>query len=287
MSQIIADPGPDAPAPEAPPQRDAKGRFAKGNKGGTGNPFARQIASFRAALVNTATDEDFEAIAHVLLLKAKSGDLAAIKLFLSYTIGKPAEAPDPDRLELEDFQLLQARLSALEEDWHLIRRMVPVEGLTEAGHRVADLRAACWREEVLGAAAEHEPRSSATSAARPAGAAEQDEEQQEAAPDPVTSAYVAGVSETAALVTDLLRSLRGETETTLAALKGGGAPPSANGGTVVGAPSANGETVIQAPSANGCPGRHPPSANGGTVAGAPSANGGNGRVGPGAGGVLG
>jgi hypothetical protein len=157
--------------------RDARGRFTHGNKSGTGNPFARQVAGFRKALVSAATDEDFAVIAHVLLFKAKSGDLAAIKLLLSYTIGKPVEAPDPDRLDLDDFQLLRARLSPLQDDWHLIRKMVPVEGITEAGHRVADLRAECWRAEVLGPAADQAFQEGAgDAAARARDEAELDEE---------------------------------------------------------------------------------------------------------------
>ncbi|KAF0167422.1 MAG: hypothetical protein FD161_5008, partial [Limisphaerales bacterium] len=144
---------PAAATPEAPPRDDGRnplGRFGKGNKGGTGNPFARQVAGFRAALINSVTAADFAEIAQVLQCKAKNGDLAAIKLFLAYTVGKPTAPPDPDRLDLEDFQLLRERLSTLEQDWLLIRKMVPVEGIIEAGHRVADLRAESWREEVLG-----------------------------------------------------------------------------------------------------------------------------------------
>src|SRR5262249_52484514 len=56
-----------AAAPEVPKEpsgRDARGRFTAGNKGGTGNPFARQIAGFRKALANAVTPERFERIAH-------------------------------------------------------------------------------------------------------------------------------------------------------------------------------------------------------------------------------
>ena len=38
--------------------RDVKGRFAAGNAGGPGNPFARQTAQLRAALVQRVTSED-------------------------------------------------------------------------------------------------------------------------------------------------------------------------------------------------------------------------------------
>ena len=38
--------------------RDDKGRFAAGNKGGPGNPFARQTAANRQAVVNAVTEQD-------------------------------------------------------------------------------------------------------------------------------------------------------------------------------------------------------------------------------------
>src|SRR5262249_22869258 len=111
------------------------------------------------------TPERFNRIADALTAKAEKGDLTATKLLFTYLLGKPAAQPDPDRLDLDDFQLLRARLSALEDDWHLIRKMVPVEGIVEAGHRVADLRAGWWREEVLGAAADEAKQEEAAKAA--------------------------------------------------------------------------------------------------------------------------
>ena len=37
--------------------------------------------------------------------KAEAGDVAAAKLVLQYTVGKPAEAVEPDRIELDDHRL--------------------------------------------------------------------------------------------------------------------------------------------------------------------------------------
>jgi hypothetical protein len=76
--------------------RDAKGRFTKNNPGGPGNPFARQVAALRSALVNKVTPEDIEDVVNILLLKAKQGDLAAVKLLFSYVLGKPAELVLPN-----------------------------------------------------------------------------------------------------------------------------------------------------------------------------------------------
>ena len=40
-----------------------------------------------------------------LVEMAKEGDVAAARLVLSYTVGKPTEAVDPDRLDVEEFSL--------------------------------------------------------------------------------------------------------------------------------------------------------------------------------------
>src|SRR5438552_832307 len=81
------------PAASAKPQaesRDAKGRFAKGNAGGPGNPFARKVAQLRAALVKFVTEDDLKHIVFKVMLMAESGNLEAVKLLFQYVIGKPA-----------------------------------------------------------------------------------------------------------------------------------------------------------------------------------------------------
>jgi hypothetical protein len=85
--------------------RDARGRFIKGNAGGPGNPFARQTARLRQALVAMVSEDDILDIAAMLIVKAKGGDLSAAKLLLSYVVGKPTAAPDPDRLDHDEWQL--------------------------------------------------------------------------------------------------------------------------------------------------------------------------------------
>ena len=92
-------------APTPTNGHDANGRWAKGNPGGPGNPFARKVAQLRKAILDNVTEEDLLAI--VEALKAKEGSVGAAKLLLSYALGKPAPAPDPDRLvgqELEHFK---------------------------------------------------------------------------------------------------------------------------------------------------------------------------------------
>jgi hypothetical protein len=71
--------------------RDSKGRFAAGNKGGPGNPFAANVAQLRKAALKIVTPKEMEDVFRVLLLRAKTGSLEAMKLLFLYTLGKPAE----------------------------------------------------------------------------------------------------------------------------------------------------------------------------------------------------
>jgi hypothetical protein len=87
--------------------RDENGRFTQGNPGGPGNPFARQVAALRSALLACITPDDILEIMAALLLKAKTGDLAAARLVLAYTVGKPAKVVDPDRCDIDEWQVLQ------------------------------------------------------------------------------------------------------------------------------------------------------------------------------------
>src|SRR5438093_11640077 len=104
----MSEPRPTDPAAQTPANgHDAKGRFTRGNPGGPGNPFARQVAQLRQVILNRLTEEDLLAITEALLAKAKEGSVGAAKLLLAYALGKPASAPDPDRLdgqELKDFK---------------------------------------------------------------------------------------------------------------------------------------------------------------------------------------
>jgi hypothetical protein len=87
--------------------RDSGGRFAMGNRAGVGNPFARKVAGFRAAILQATTHEDIKAITKKLIEMARKGNLAAAKLHWAYTCGKAGETPDPDRLDLEEWKLFK------------------------------------------------------------------------------------------------------------------------------------------------------------------------------------
>jgi hypothetical protein len=87
--------------------RDHRGRFVKGNPGGPGNPFARRLAALRKALCEAVTEADIQALAEQMLLQARYGDVAAVKLLFAYAIGKPADAVDPDTLDFHEWQVFQ------------------------------------------------------------------------------------------------------------------------------------------------------------------------------------
>jgi len=91
----------------ASPERDSRGRFTPGNKGGPGNPFNRRVAALRQVLLQSVSEQDISAIVATLVEQAKGGDQAAAKLVLSYTVGKPTTAVDPDRLDIEEFDIYQ------------------------------------------------------------------------------------------------------------------------------------------------------------------------------------
>ena len=60
------------------PQRDAKGRFLPGNTEGVGNPFGRRVASFRAILVQSVTEDEIANVFRQLLLLAMKGNFKAM-----------------------------------------------------------------------------------------------------------------------------------------------------------------------------------------------------------------
>src|SRR4029078_11796264 len=89
----------------ATPQRDARGRFTRGNAGGPGNPFGRRLAQLREVLLRSATEENVERLANVIMEKAFAGNMAAAKMLLQYWIGKPKEVAEPDRVDVEEWEL--------------------------------------------------------------------------------------------------------------------------------------------------------------------------------------
>jgi hypothetical protein len=102
--------------------RDGSGRFAAGNKGGPGNPFARQTAARRKAVADAVSEEQLAAIAGVMVKKALEGDLAAAKLVFAYAAGKPGAAVDPDTLDAHELAVRRGNTASLDDVRALFER---------------------------------------------------------------------------------------------------------------------------------------------------------------------
>lgn len=89
------------------PDRAANGRFKKGNAGGAGNPFGRRLAALREAILRVVTPDVLEKIFAMLEKKASEGDVAATKLLLQYSVGKPKPMVEPDRVDLDEWDLAE------------------------------------------------------------------------------------------------------------------------------------------------------------------------------------
>ena len=93
--------------------RDARGRFAKGNRAGPGNPQCVQVAKLRQAAMNAVPVERLERIFDALATRAENGDVKAAKVVLAYTIGKPVDVTTNERRE--ESEAFAARFGRLED----------------------------------------------------------------------------------------------------------------------------------------------------------------------------
>ena len=85
--------------------RRADGRFAIGNPGGPGNPYAKQVARVRSLIVDAVSEDDLRAVISMLVERAKGGDVLAARELLNRLVGRPAAAIDPEQRALEERRL--------------------------------------------------------------------------------------------------------------------------------------------------------------------------------------
>jgi hypothetical protein len=100
-----------------------------GNKAAAGNPFHRAVAARRKALLDAISPDDVAAVARQLQKQALAGDVAAAKVLLVYVVGKPAEAADPDRLDLDEVRMLLAGPWKIELLARALEGTAPAEAL--------------------------------------------------------------------------------------------------------------------------------------------------------------
>jgi hypothetical protein len=67
------------------------GSFAKGNKKGAGNSEVRRMAKYRQSIRSAISQDDVQYLALRMLEQAMQGDVAAARLILEYTCGKPKQ----------------------------------------------------------------------------------------------------------------------------------------------------------------------------------------------------
>lgn len=74
-------------------KRDGKGRFAPGNPGGPGRRPERAAEKFRRAVEEAVAPEHLTAVMKRVLRMALEGNMAAIRIVLERSCGRPAQAP--------------------------------------------------------------------------------------------------------------------------------------------------------------------------------------------------
>jgi hypothetical protein len=91
----------DSPSANGGDGRNARGQFTAGNKHARGNPLAGAVTKLRSSMLRAVTQDDLDDIVAEVVRQGKAGNLAAIKLLLAYTVGKPIDYSAMDRLENE------------------------------------------------------------------------------------------------------------------------------------------------------------------------------------------
>jgi hypothetical protein len=130
-----------------PEQREANGRFAKGNPGGPGNPYARQVARMRVRALDSVSGDDVEAILSKMVQLAKQGDVPAARLVLQYTLGRPVASAHPDRLDRDEVEAFQA--NAMRRDAFSLVESTPVEPVLVAVRELSPARGDRFKDGLL------------------------------------------------------------------------------------------------------------------------------------------
>ncbi len=114
----------------------ATGRFLPGNRLGKGNPHYRKLAENRTAFLQAVGTDQIRQLAAQLLRQALAGNLDAARLLLAYAVGRPAEAVNPDRADLDEFRLLGESPDVVEAN-QAGDRIAPAYAVVLAGDSMA------------------------------------------------------------------------------------------------------------------------------------------------------
>src|SRR5262249_33112706 len=122
------------------------GKFQKGNKLGLGNGGARRMAALRAELCKAFDEGRARQLGDKLFALAMGGNVQAAKLPTGYALGKPREAPDADRLDLDEWRRLRASPS-LAQVFHTLDQLADPALAAELFRRhCAESAAALFRQ---------------------------------------------------------------------------------------------------------------------------------------------
>jgi hypothetical protein len=123
MSATAHEPVAAAESQEPRKGRTANGRFAPGNPGGPGNPFGRQVVGLKKVVLTKITEERMGEMVEIMFARAIAGDMTAARILMQYSIGKPAEAIDPDRVDIDDFKVREDAAIPLDRCTDMLERL--------------------------------------------------------------------------------------------------------------------------------------------------------------------
>ena len=110
--------------PQPTTGRDSNGRFAKGNAGGPGNPYTREVAALKKMMLQRMDAGKLAALVDQMYLAAMNGNVPAARLIFSYTLGKPTDV-DPDRVDIEEWNLMKEEAAMTKEMPEMINKPEP------------------------------------------------------------------------------------------------------------------------------------------------------------------
>ena len=83
--------------PDENPERDAQGRFVKGNPGGPGNPYVRRLAEYQAAIQDVISPHRFRGVmASLLKAVIERQNVQAARVIIDRVLGKSRAEPLPE-----------------------------------------------------------------------------------------------------------------------------------------------------------------------------------------------
>jgi hypothetical protein len=117
---------PVADAAEPAPKRGRP--FERGNTCGKGNPFYRQMAAIRKAIVNDLGTDAILCLVRKLYQQGMDGDVNAARVVLMYAVGKPQKVVDPDGADADEW----CRLNATPTAAQVLRALLDGIGFAQA-----------------------------------------------------------------------------------------------------------------------------------------------------------